>query len=87
MYLHGQQYNSTLLLFIFFNCGTGGEYTFLKKNLNAFKLDLVSITQRGKNVKTFRWDNRLLKQNLVAFKPVLRWYRNIVVQSTRKRNG
>ena len=39
------------------------------------RLDLLSIPQSGgKNVKTFRWDQRLQIQNLFkAFKRVPRW--------------
>ena len=41
-----------------------------KKNQNAPSLHLLSIPQSvGKNVKTFRWDQRLLKENLNAPNP------------------
>ena len=44
----------------------------LKKHLNASRPS--EHLTGGKNVKTLRWDHRLLKQNLVmAFKRVPRW--------------
>ena len=37
----------------------------IKKNQNAPSLDLLSIPQSGgKNIKTFRWDQRLQIQNI-----------------------
>ena len=45
----------------------------LKKNLNASRPS-EHPPVRGENVKTFRWDHRLQKQNLfVAFKRVPLW--------------
>ena len=44
------------LLFLFFCC-------FLKKNLNASRPS-EHPPVRGENVKTFRWDHRLPRQNL-----------------------
>ena len=47
---------------------------YFKEKIRA-RLDLLSIPQSGgKNVKTFRWDQRLQIQNLfMAFERVPRW--------------
>ena len=45
----------------------------LKKNLNASRPSEHPLV-RGENVKTFRWDHRLQKQNLfMVFKRVPQW--------------
>ena len=43
--------------------------------LNVLSIDLLRIPQsEGENVKTFRWDQRLQRQNLfMAFNRVPRW--------------
>ena len=45
----------------------------LKKNLNASRPS-NHPSDKGRNVKTFRWDHRLQSQNLfMAFKLIPRW--------------
>ena len=54
--------------------GDFGDAFFLKKNLNASRPS-EHPSAMEKNVKTFRWDHRLQKQNpFMAFKRVPRWW-------------